>query len=79
MQAEALYVLQSICDLRQRSSQTPPTSLLYHTLALIYHITKDHILAIESQQRALDLCSHGDDLYPTLQTFMERLKETVLP
>jgi tetratricopeptide (TPR) repeat protein len=73
MQAEAMFILQSIYDLRQRSTQAPPTPLLLHTLALLYHVAGDNRLAVDAQQKAIDLCNHDNDLYPSFQTFMDTL------
>lgn len=78
MQAEASYVLQSISDLRERSPQTPPTPVLLHTLALLYHVTSDNRTAVMYVQRAIDLCPHGNTLYPVLQSFLNKLSEAVL-
>lgn len=77
MQAEAMYILQSVCDLQQRSSQTPPTPLLFHTLALLYHVAGDNQLAVDAEQKAIDLCNHDDDLFPSLKTFMDRITELI--
>lgn len=75
IQAEAIYILQSICDLRERSPQTPPTPLLYHTLAMLYHIAEDNLLALETEQRATEICCPDDELHPKLQTFIKKLMQ----
>ena len=78
MQAEAAFVLHAICDLKQRSPQTPPTPLLYHTLALLHLVTGDNEPAVMYVQRALDLCPHGNDLHCTLQSLHDRLTGALL-
>ena len=77
MQAEAMFILQSIYDIRQRSTQAPPTPLLLHTLALLYHVAGDNRLAVDAQQKAIDLCKHDNDLYPSFQTFMDTLTKLI--
>lgn len=77
IQAEATYVLQSISDLRGRSPQTPPTPILFHTLALLQHVTGDNRTALTYTQQAVDLCPQGDPLYPVLKSFLHQLSEAV--
>ena len=40
-------------------------------------MTSDQSLALECEKRAINLCHRDDDLYPTLQSFMSRLENTV--
>lgn len=41
-------------------------------------MTENNGLAIIFVQRAIDICPHGNDLYPTLQSFLDRLKGDML-
>lgn len=77
MHAEATYVLQSISDLRGRSPQTPPTPVLFHTLALLQYVTGDNRTALMYIQQAVDLCPHGDTLSHALKSFLNKLSEAV--
>jgi tetratricopeptide (TPR) repeat protein len=77
-QAQAMYILQSICDLQERSPQAPPTPLLFHTLALLHHIIGNSRQAVLCQQRAVDLCPQEDTLHSTLQSFLGRLTAAAL-
>ena len=73
-QAQAMYILRSICDLREKSPQAPPTPLLFHTLALLHHITGDNRQAVACLQRAIDLCPQEDsNLHSRLQSFLDSL------